>query len=644
MMKNVRMTVAMTAVLLMTACTKDLSDFKNGETVKDPETVAAEIAASFDYKMTIEVPISLNYGRSGVYIEVVDVDERAADVAMSGQQPRVLYAAYTGADGHYQGKMVIPASYIGKTLYARTRSMGATSNIPVVVNEHGVMVSEQLATRAVKLANQNVSDHLLSTIDAQLPEQQDNSGKLMEKSDDISIKVNEDCDYIDVTFLYGGAGKWISGHFKDAQFSCQKDEYEHDSWFPYDTSCDLYYFLYTDDNVPTKEYIDTYYINDHHRVVDYVNNTNSGIYGKDPKKVGVTVRITQNDGITTQIKAGTRIGWVVTHPYYSYVDIWDASLSGWTVPNLYSISAYNPGGYSQSIRYQYGEGTDKQLIYGFEDSPLQDGIKLWGETWEQHQEHIAAGQPTDQHYFFEPSDRDYNDVLFTVKASNPDAIVEREIPVLPPVQPEVKEESIEGTLLYEDLFPAQGDYDMNDVVITYRLTKYFDADNNIVKLGYEFTPVWSGADYNSSFSFLFDGLTDVVKVFDNQADYVNRYAATQNLHTFTGQLTSGGFIGKNKDELTWDAFNPFITVRETGFEVHLTKKSPSPNANLTGLNAYLRAYVNDAGFPFAMNIPTQNYIIVPEKQRIDKKYPMFNDWVKSIGMSNTDWYLFPTNE
>ena len=242
----------MTAVLLMTACTKDLSDFKNGETVKDPETVAAEIAASFDYKMTIEVPVSLNYGRSGVYVEVVDVDERAADVAMSGQQPRVLYAAYTGADGHYQGKMVIPASYIGKTLYARTRSMGATSNIPVVVNEHGVMVSEQLATRAVKLANQNVSDHLLSTIDAQLPEQQDNSGKLMEKSDDISIKVNEDCDYIDVTFLYGGAGKWISGHFKDAQFSCQKDEYEHDSWFPYDTSCDLYYFLYTDDNVPTK--------------------------------------------------------------------------------------------------------------------------------------------------------------------------------------------------------------------------------------------------------------------------------------------------------------------------------------------------------------------------------------------------------
>ena len=636
-----KLVLAAVTFLSFTACQeKDLFDPNYGK--ESAEEVARKIDLSFDYNMMTEVPVVLNYSRQGAFIQIVDCNERDAATAMSGQTPTVLYAAYTGADGHYEGKMTIPSSYIGKTVYAVTKSMGVTSNIAVKVTASGIVVNEHpAATRGVRQANQSVSEALLATIDAQLPEQQDNSGKLMEKSDDISIKVNEDCDYIDVTFIYGGAGKWISGHFKDAQFSCQKDEYEHDSWFPYDTSCDLYYFLYTDDNVPTKEYIDTYYINDHHRVVDYVNNTNSGIYGKDPEKVGVTVRITQDDGITTKIKAGTRIGWVVTHPYYTYVDVWDASLSGWTVPNLYSISAYNPGGYSQSIRYQQGEGADRQLIYGFEDSPLQDGIKLWGETWEQHLEHMAAGQPTDQHYFFEPSDRDYNDVLFTVKASNPDAIVEQEIPVLPPAQPVINEESIEGTLLYEDLYPSQGDYDMNDVVVTYRLTKYFNEANELVKVGYEFTPVWSGANLHSAFSFLLDGWTDApVRVFDDQLKYVNAYKATDRLTTFSGELTEGRFIDQPKDALTWDAFNPFITV-SNGYEVHLTKKPSSPSARLDGLNEYQKAYVNEGNFPFAMNIPTKNFVIVSERTRIDSQYPRFVDWVESRGQQAADWYLIP---
>lgn len=632
-MKTMKTTLLLTAATLMMAACSSTDLYDEQTATGDTSEARTEIANAFDYCLTVNIPVTFNYNAKNAFVQIVDMDERDAGVVMTGRQPRVLYAASTGPTGRYQGTMVIPASYIGKKVYAVTRSMGAVSNMAATVTRNGLVVDEaEAATRGVKLANKSVSEELLANLDAELAEEHDNSSKLSERSNDISIKVTKDVDYVDVTFIYGGAGVWISGHYKDADFSCQKDEYEHDSWFPFDTSCDLYYFLYTDDNVPTKEYIDTYYINDHHRVVDYVNNGNSGIYGHKDGKIGTTVRITQNDGITTRIPAGTRIGWVITHPYYAYRDIWDASLSGWTVPYLYSISDYNPGGCSQSIRYQWGQGENKEIVYGFEDAPLQDGIKLWGETWEQHQEHIAAGQPTSQHYFWSVSDKDYNDVMFVVKASDPDAIADDDIPVLPPAPVTYQEESVEGTLLYEDLFPQQGDYDMNDVVIAYRLTKYFDNDNRLVKLGYEFTPVWDGASYHSAFSFLLDGVTtEPVKVFDDHKKVMRK--------TIKGEVASGPLVGMPKDALGWDAFNPFITVANTGYEVHLTKKPASSAAKLDGLDVYQKAYVNDSNFPFAMNIPYLGFQVVTEKVRIDTEYPRFIDWVTSKGANATDWYI-----
>ena len=34
--------------------------------------------------------------------------------------------------------------------------------------------------------------------------------------------------------------------------------------------------------------------------------------------------------------------------------------------------------------------------------------------------------------------------------------------------PPLESDPLEGTLVFEDLWPSQGDYDMNDVVLTYR--------------------------------------------------------------------------------------------------------------------------------------------------------------------------------
>ena len=90
------------------------------------------------------------------------------------------------------------------------------------------------------------------------------------------------------------------------------------------------------------------------------------------------------------------------------------------------------------------------------------------------------------------SDYDFNDVLFAVSSSPiPDAI--RPGVVIDPVDVTVASESIYGTLAYEDLWPSQGDYDMNDFVVNYTYTFGKNEANEIVGVRLEFEPIAKGA-------------------------------------------------------------------------------------------------------------------------------------------------------
>lgn len=613
-----------------TACVKNDVEYQGPQTpIKEPEE-SIDIAAAFDYNMMATIPVVLNYNRAGALIEIYDQDSTQQAVAQSTERPRKLYAAYTGTDGRYKGRMTIPSSLIGKKVYAFSKSMGVKNKIECKVTSSGLIVSE--ATRGIAMGKQGIPAGVREAIESALPEGRNNEDKLGAEND-INLKVKKPCT-IDVTFVWGGAGEnYWTGFWKDDSYSCQRGEAE-PAWTDNNFKCNLYYFTYTEDKVPTAEEIIANYVNDEHLVIAGANQ------GTSFDLQGTTVRLTLNGSET--IPAGTRIGWLVTHPEYKLVNKWnpaDPLLDTYHMPYIFSLDGLNPDKKSQSIRFAYGSGDDKVLVYGLEDLSVE-GVSLWGETWPQHEQHIATGTHAESPYFVMESDWDYNDVMFTVKADPIDAIIEDKTPEMPEVEETYTEESLEGTLLYEDLYPKQGDYDMNDVVIEYKLTKYFSSDNKIVKLGYEFTPVWNGADYHSSFSFLFDGvILDPVSVIDDHSKYVKAYTSTGALRTFKGEVTSGRLVGMDKDNLDWTGFNPFITVLNTGYEVHLTKKSPSAGAKLTDLTEAQKAYVNDSNYPFAMNIPYKGYEIVTERIRIDQEYPLFVTWVTSNGTSASDWYL-----
>ena len=595
------------------------------------EQTRQEIVNAFDYKMTADIPVSFTYSRAGVLVDVYDADSTSLAGASSTVRPQMIFSAYTGADGRYQGHMVVPTSLIGRKVYAFAKAIGVTAKVEGVLTRNGLVISEPVS-RGVQLGKTGIPSGVREAIESALPEARNNTDRLGAEND-INIKVKKACT-IDVTFVWGGAGEnYWTGFWKDDNFSCQRGEAE-PAWTDNDFRCNLYYFTYTEGHIPTAEEIEANFINEDHLVIADANQ------GSSKDLLGTTVRLTI-DGSTT-IPAGTRIGWVITHPHYTLVNKWnpsDSYAASYVTPNVYSIDALNPDQKSQSIRYAYGAGGDKVIVYGMEDLSTQ-GIPLWGETWPEHEQHMATNTHAESPYFVMESDWDYNDMMFVVKADPIDAIIDDETPEMPEVEDQYGEDVAEGTLLFEDLFPSQGDYDMNDVVVTYKLTKYFDKDNRIVKLGYEFTPVWSGASLHSSFSFMIDDVvTEPVLVFDDQTKYVPAYRKPDTYRTFKGEVTSGRLVGMQKDELKWDAFNPFITVLSNGYEVHLTKKAPSAAANLKDLNAYQLAYVNESNFPFAMNIPTLNYVVVTEKVRIDAEYPRFVTWVTSKGTQATDWYV-----
>ena len=288
--------------------------------------------------------------------------------------------------------------------------------------------------------------------------------------------------------------------------------------------------------------------------------------------------------------------------------------------------------------------------------------------------------------FEDGADNDYKDVMFYLESDPGDAIIDPDRPVIDPGEeeyPDVVGDPLKGTLAFEDLWPSQGDYDMNDVVVAYNTTFTTNKDNKLIAITDVFTPLHDGATQNNAFGYLLDipatavksvtvdnanssaqtvnGLETkqdkaVIMLFDNIDD-----ALKQGSITVTMELD--GSI--SMDKVTRKTlYNPFICVSgsKEGFtpgairkEVHLTDYAPTALADLTyfgrgndkstldknGNPVGPYYYVTSDLHPFAIDLPITDYRIPAEKVKIDDYYPDFAGWVTSKGEKNKEWYLKP---
>ena len=254
--------------------------------------------------------------------------------------------------------------------------------------------------------------------------------------------------------------------------------------------------------------------------------------------------------------------------------------------------------------------------------------------------------------------------------------------------------SFSGTLAYEDLWPAKGDYDFNDLVINYDFAVVKDQQDRVQTVNATFIVYAFGASYHNGFGFQLPNVSPdqiisvtgsdlasntiinldanglehsqskaTVIVYDDSwrlmpypgtgigvntelaSDYVDPDTLVMQMTFYdNGAFAPGGPVTYN--DLDIGNFNPFIFVnQERGVEVHLPGYPPTDLVDTSLFSTLDDAtnvatgvyYKTDKNLPWAINTPVVfEYPI--EKQDITQAYLHFAEWAQSNGTIFPDWY------
>jgi LruC domain-containing protein len=251
-----------------------------------------------------------------------------------------------------------------------------------------------------------------------------------------------------------------------------------------------------------------------------------------------------------------------------------------------------------------------------------------------------------------------------------------------------------GTLMFEDNWPARGDYDFNDVVVDYNLNRVTNAANQVVEVIATFVLRATGAGYRNGFGFKFDGLASNrvvsatgsnlnlssihtltpagVEANQSEATFIvfgNAYGVlthpgnsvginTQLSAAFVQPVTltisisfvngQGQFVGQpvTMEEVSLATFNPFIIVnQQRGVEVHLPGKQPTALADVSLFNTKddrsnlqnNQTYRTANNLPWAIQTP-QSIPYPQEKEDILGGFLKLAEWAQSNGVIFANWY------
>lgn len=238
-----------------------------------------------------------------------------------------------------------------------------------------------------------------------------------------------------------------------------------------------------------------------------------------------------------------------------------------------------------------------------------------------------------------------------------------------------------GILAFEDLWPGQGDYDLNDVVIRYESKVYKNAKNQITSTIDRITPYWDGSGYNKYNAFGYQLSVAPNKIASVNIEYDNYTFAASPLFQFSSNgleervgndnaivivADNMKLAVKQKSRFTVTTtfsspqkesagmlppYNPFIVIdaqTERGKEVHLPNYTPTLRADASYFGTQndisdetqQMYYIAKENMPYAIHIPNiKEFECSDEGVRIDENYPDFKNWVTSQGTDHTDWYL-----
>lgn len=410
----------------------------------------------------------------------------------------------------------------------------------------------------------------------------------------------------------------------------------------------LAYYTYPGDgkNIPSQEYINK------NLIVLFPNLNNSVSQGE-----GVQLKYYDGEKFTDEFPANTNIGWVLLVDAFR-----DGSIQTNNTKAVYSpkqYNQYNMKNTTMADRPHVGMfKADETFVLAFEDQP-------WG-TGKQGSA-VVESYPAD-----------LRDDIFIVEANPIRALPDDLPPGIDPEDPDIpgfQIHSPDGVLAFEDLWPQQGDFDMNDVVIRYKMTDYINYDSDISGLEGVFTFAYDGATRANGFGFELNTTVDNIQYVTVESTYkcpgqgLDRSANKAMIMLFdNGKKVPIGTTfyvkvlykkGVSLLGYKYAPYNPFIIVNCEDLtqgdrdEVHLSKTyAPTEKVNPTTLGTkddlsdpskgYY--YLSNNNYPFAIDLPEgKDFIGASESTAIDKMYPDFIEWCKSGGKTHKDWFLYPAH-
>jgi LruC domain-containing protein len=229
------------------------------------------------------------------------------------------------------------------------------------------------------------------------------------------------------------------------------------------------------------------------------------------------------------------------------------------------------------------------------------------------------------------------------------------------------------TVAFEDLWPYQGDYDFNDVVLSNQVNFVRNANNELVEATFTMSLDAVGSGYSNGLAMvLLNGSKSVINqniiasvsgdatldpdvtngiivfndVFAAQSTYYQNNnqgpSATPDVFTFTITFNSNA----GTQSLIPDTY--IFRTADRGLEIHLPGYSGTAAANASYYNTghdVNGTYRTANGLPWAIEIISadKSFDHPNEKVDITQAYPTFETWAQSEGSQATDWLLNKTS-
>lgn len=238
-----------------------------------------------------------------------------------------------------------------------------------------------------------------------------------------------------------------------------------------------------------------------------------------------------------------------------------------------------------------------------------------------------------------------------------------------------------GTLIFEDLWPARGDFDFNDVVVAFQEHVYKNAAGQVTSMRVSLRPLAAGALDQNGLAFHLPlprgsvasvqrklgnttttiapdaGESEVViTLLDNIRDafpgapstFINTDDTLPGVNSSVIELTIN-FATPVNLSLSQAPFDIYIFRNgNPAHQIHLPQYAGTDRMNtlLFGLDddrsTTGRSFVDDRGVPFVLQLPTS----APhprEGRRIEALFPDVVDFAASGGSRNSDFFLRPQN-